>query len=113
MSKAASYGVVRKILLRVEAACDLCWVAFRMRHASWTWARENLKRTTGRVDRTAVAEIEKAAHSAAGLLPFTVLCVPVTVTAMRMLKRRRISAKPEWTPPGVRSDRGHLCLDRR
>ena len=113
MSEGERYGVARKVLLRVEAACDLCWVSYKIKHAPWAWARENLQATIGRVDSLAVTEIEQAAHSAAARLPFTVLCVPVTVTAMRMLKRRRISATPEWTPPGVRSARGHLSLVRR
>jgi hypothetical protein len=111
MSESARYGFARKVLLRAEAACDLCWVSYKIKYAPWAWARENLQPTNGRVDRLAVTEIEQAAYSAAARLPFTVLCVPVTVTAMRMLKRRRIAAKSDWTPPGVRGDRGHLRLD--
>jgi hypothetical protein len=111
MSSASSYGILRKIALRVEAACDLCWVTLKMKREPWSWAREHLAPASGRVDKAATVEIENAAHSVAGTLPFTALCVPITVTAMRMLKRRGIAAKPLWTPPGVRDDRGHVRLD--
>lgn len=112
MSSRARYGVVRKVLLRLEAALDLCWVTYKVEREPWEWARERLRPASGRVDRTAVVEIEKAAHSAAGLLPFTVLCVPVTVTAMRMSRRRGLAAAPEWTVPGLRGDVGHVRVSR-
>ena len=112
MSDAKRYSVARKLTLRIEAACDLCWVAFKMNHEPWAWARAHLRPVSGREDPVASIEIEKAAQSAAGLLPFTMLCVPSTVTAMRMLRRRGISAALQWVPPGVRNDRGHIGLAR-
>jgi hypothetical protein len=112
MSDTVNYGVLRKILLRVEAACELSWAVSRMRTASWDWGRHNLRPVRGRVDPVAVCEIEGAVHSVARFVPFTALCVPATAAALRMLRRRGIAASAEWTPPGVRGPLGHVALAR-
>jgi hypothetical protein len=109
---ATHYSYAVRLLLRLEAACDLCWVTYKVRHAPWAWTRENLKASPGRTDWTAVMEIENAATSAARRMPFDALCVPATVTAMRMLRRRGVAGKPQWSAPGVRGELGHVRIGR-
>lgn len=101
----------RKLAWRIEASAELVLVTLMLRLRGWAWAREQLRSLDGREDRMMRREMSQAAQSAARRMPFRALCVPFTIAAMRMLRRRGIAAKVRWSVPGGSSAAGHVEVD--
>lgn len=102
---------MRRLAWRVEAALELVLVVTLLRLRGWGWAREQLRPVAGRDDFAMRRELSQAAQSAARRMPFRALCVPFTIVAMRMLKRRGIAARVRWSVPDGRGMTGHVEVD--